>query len=129
MLRGLFYQSVENKLFDQAVTDLSLEQRIKFIESSSIFSGHFPGNPVVPGVCQVQMVREMMEEALQKRLILEEADTVKFTHMINPFEYPEITISLNSKAVSEEIFQVSAVFRDHDTIFTKFRGKFKPHRQ
>lgn len=129
MLRGLFFQSVENKIFDQTDFDLALEQRIRFNEKSDIFGGHFPGNPVVPGVCQVQMVREMMEEALQKRLLLTEADTIKFTNLINPIEYPEITISLKSKIQSEELYQVNAVFQNCETVFTKFRGKFKVYQR
>lgn len=129
MLRGLFFQSVENKIIDQTDCDLALEQRVRFNEKSTIFGGHFPGNPVVPGVCQVQMVREMMEEALQKKLLLTEADTIKFTNLINPIEYPEITISLKSKIQSEELYQVSAVFQNRETIFTKFRGKFKVYQR
>ena len=29
-----------------------------------IFKGHFPGQPVVPGVCMLQMGREILEKAL-----------------------------------------------------------------
>ncbi len=129
MLRGLFFQSVENKIFDQNDGDIAVEQRIRFNEKSAIFGGHFPGNPVVPGVCQVQMVREMMEDALQKRLLLTEADTIKFTNLINPIEYPEITISLKSKIQTDELYQVSAVFQNRETVFTKFRGKFKVYQR
>lgn len=125
MLQGFFYQLIENKTIDQTEFEISLEQRVRFYEKSAIFGGHFPGNPVVPGVCQVQMVREMIEEVLQKRLILSEADTIKFTHMINPVGFPEITLSMKSRVISEELYQVSAVFQEKDTVFTKFRGKFK----
>ena len=125
MLQGYFYQSVENKIFDRTEFEVSIEQRIRFNEKSAIFGGHFPGNPVVPGVCQVQMVREVMEAVLQKILLLTDADTIKFTNMINPVDYPEITIIIKSKLISDEIFQVNAVFQESDTVFTKFSGKFK----
>jgi len=56
--------------------------------SHRIFNGHFPGNPVVPGVCQVQMVREVAEAALGSKCRLVSADNIKFLSMIVPSEHP-----------------------------------------
>ena len=33
-----------------------------------IFKGHFPGNPVTPGVCMMQIVKELTEEFTGKKL-------------------------------------------------------------
>ncbi|MFT3946241.1 MAG: 3-hydroxyacyl-ACP dehydratase [Agriterribacter sp.] len=49
-----------------------------------IFQGHFPGQPVVPGVCQVQMVKEILEIVLGKDLRLKSADHIKFLSVIIP---------------------------------------------
>lgn len=27
-----------------------------------IFEGHFPGQPVLPGVCQIQLIKELLEK-------------------------------------------------------------------
>jgi 3-hydroxyacyl-[acyl-carrier-protein] dehydratase len=34
----------------------------------NIFEGHFPGQPVVPGVCQMQMIKEILEQVLEKEI-------------------------------------------------------------
>lgn len=31
------------------------------------FKGHFPGRPVLPGVCKIQAILCMLEEATQRR--------------------------------------------------------------
>jgi len=33
-----------------------------------IFNGHFPGHPVVPGACMLQIVKEVLEKALETSL-------------------------------------------------------------
>ena len=38
-----------------------------------IFKGHFPGNPVMPGVCTVQIVKELLSAHLKKDLVLKKS--------------------------------------------------------
>src|SRR5690606_40660571 len=56
--------------------------------SHLIFDGHFPGNPVAPGVCMMQIVKELTETVEQKTLFLVRASNVKFTALINPARDP-----------------------------------------
>lgn len=53
-----------------------------------IFEGHFPNNPVAPGVCMMQILKELVEKTEQKSLFLVRASNVKFTALINPYENP-----------------------------------------
>ena len=46
--------------------------------SHTIFDGHFPGHPVVPGACLMQMVQEVTETVLGSELRLIRADHLKF---------------------------------------------------
>jgi len=91
--------------------------------SHSIFQGHFPGNPVVPGVCQIHMITETLSEILGNRLFLTWADNVKFLSMINPVENPDIYLELILLQNIEENVTASLGFQDK--IFLKFKGIFK----
>lgn len=51
-----------------------------------IFEGHFPNQPVVPGVCMMQMVKEIVEQVLGKQTNLINAAEMKFLAVINPLE-------------------------------------------
>ncbi len=43
-----------------------------------VYEGHFPGNPVVPGVCQLQMISELLSLIKESAVRLIYSDNVKF---------------------------------------------------
>lgn len=67
-------------------------------ENHPIFKGHFPGQPVLPGVCQLRMVKELTEKALNTKLKMLQSDQIKFLSMIDPRKTPslEVTITLQT---------------------------------
>jgi 3-hydroxyacyl-[acyl-carrier-protein] dehydratase len=60
-----------------------------------ILEGHFPGLPVVPGVCMLQIVREIMQVNSNKTLKITEADNMKFLSVINPEQNADVEVSIN----------------------------------
>lgn len=49
-----------------------------------IFEGHFPGRPVLPGACLVQLVQELVSAAPGPQLRLRTAGPIKFVAMVEP---------------------------------------------
>ncbi len=90
-----------------------------------VFLGHFPGNPVVPGVCQVQMVRELVARALEIPVKLYESDNIKFLSMISPVENPSIEFDIRIRPVDQNQYAVNAVIGNASMVFLKFKGKFQ----
>src|SRR5688500_7471431 len=64
-----------------------------------VFQGHFPGMPVVPGVCQMQMVKEILEAVSGRETRLVKADNMKFLAVINPVENPVVQLKLQFEIV------------------------------
>ena len=81
----------------------SFSANIKLNKDHNIFNGHFPGNPVTPGVCMMQIVKELTEEFTGKKLFLKSASNVKFMAIINPFETPDLTMQLVIKEIENEV--------------------------
>ena len=52
--------------------------RVEFDPAFTGFEGHFPGNPIVPGVCLVELARVMAENAVGRPLTMKEITTCKF---------------------------------------------------
>ena len=71
-----------------------LKAKIAINAKHRILEGHFPGLPVVPGVCMLQIVRELMEVNISKELSITTADNMKFLSVINPLENSEVDVSI-----------------------------------
>ncbi len=56
-----------------------------------IYQAHFPGQPITPGVCIIQIAKELLEEHLGRQLLIRAIKNVKFVGIISPVETPEVT--------------------------------------
>jgi 3-hydroxyacyl-[acyl-carrier-protein] dehydratase len=91
-----------------------------------IYRGHFPGHPVVPGVCQIRMVHELVEKAAGQPMNLTESDTVKFLQMIDPNINSRVEADILIIQADRGRISVTAVLGSGSLLFLKFRGKFVP---
>ncbi len=89
-----------------------------------IFGGHFPGNPVTPGVCMMQIVKELTEKITDKKLTLTSASNVKFMAIINPEETPELTLELNITEEADAVKVKNSTFFG-ETIALKMSVNYK----
>lgn len=97
---------------------------ISLNKDHDIFKGHFPGNPVTPGVCMMQIVKELTEKFTGKKLFLKSASNVKFMAIINPSETPDLTLQLDINEGEEEI-KVKNTTSFGETIALKMSVNYK----
>jgi len=122
MLLKDFYKIVE--------LDSSDKENIKAIidlnKDHEVYKGHFPGNPVVPGVCLTQLIKEVMENIESKDLSLVYANNIKFMAVVNPEVNNRLQIDLKIKYDTEEnLIKVDSITHFNDQVFYKFKGNFK----
>lgn len=55
-----------------------------------IYKAHFPGEPITPGVCIMQIAKELLEESIGEPLELSCVKNVKFLRIISPAEVTEL---------------------------------------
>jgi 3-hydroxymyristoyl/3-hydroxydecanoyl-(acyl carrier protein) dehydratase len=60
---------------------------------SEWFNGHFPGNPVLPGIAQIGMVMDALRSSLGRSLRIVELNRVRFRQMILPEELVGLEIT------------------------------------
>ena len=89
-----------------------------------IFEGHFPGQPVVPGVCMLQMIKELLEKAVTKETRLAKADHLKFLSVINPLENNIAEAELKYTTAGDEINLTTTITNSTATCF-KMKATFK----
>jgi len=104
-------------------TDGTIAAHLRLNAAHRIFKGHFPGQPVVPGVCMVQIIKEMLEAALGKTLQLRKADHIKFLAVIDPRKSIDIDAAIRYTC-SEDHYEVTASLFKDETVYLKLRGNF-----
>lgn len=101
-----------------------IKATVKLNAEHEVFKGHFPGNPVMPGVCMIQMIKELVEKAMEKALFLSVASNVKFMAIINPEKNETIQLSL-TLTEDGDILKVKNITSFDDTIALKLSATFK----
>ena len=118
LLNDFFTISELNASTDKLVVQIGLNAKHK------IFDGHFPDNPVTPGVVQLQIVKEILEVHFKKELGLKIISKCKFLNILNPSNTPFITITIDFTLVDAQI-KMNAVGAFEETSFFKFSAIYQ----
>lgn len=73
------------------VVDASIRYNIHLDASHFIYQAHFPDEPITPGVCIIQIAKELLEEHLGIGLEIQKVKNVKFLNVISPLATPNVT--------------------------------------
>jgi 3-hydroxyacyl-[acyl-carrier-protein] dehydratase len=69
-----------NNLKPSVINEVSAEVEISL--DSPWFSGHFPGEPILPGIAQLGIVQEAIEKSERKKLVVRSVSRVRFKQVI-----------------------------------------------
>jgi len=120
MLKGNFYNLNNLKAEGNSVT-----ATLELNPAHEIFKGHFPGQPVVPGVCLMQMVKEVLQEALKTEIRFKKATNLKFINPVDPNQSPILGLTLNYKQTEEGQISINGNMQAGDIICFKFQELFE----
>ena len=93
MLQGILYETI-------AVD--ATGATIRLLPESPVYQGHFPGYPITPGVCLVEIALELIAEMAgqaghDEKVRLVGAKNIKFTSPIIPSEGTELRFNLGGE--------------------------------
>jgi 3-hydroxyacyl-[acyl-carrier-protein] dehydratase len=123
MLQNLLYTIESLTLSDEGD---KISCRILLNAEHAVFKGHFPGNPILPGVCTVQIVLELLEKATGKQLMLNKAGNIKYLGFISPKTTPEVLFDLTVKNAGDGILNCSAGITAGGNTVCSFKGEYGP---
>ena len=83
-----------------------------------IFRGHFPGNPISPGVCNIGMINVCVGCGL----FIENLKQCKFSHLVTPGENKELDIVLKLEDTGD-IVKIAASIIKGDTKFMELKAE------
>lgn len=97
---------------------------VNVLRDSEVFEGHFPGNPILPGVMMVEAVRTSLNLLFQRKFQLRSALNIKFLAVLNPDEFTEVNLGIKHLEV-EEGLKIEANLYSGDTIFFKMKAVYQ----
>ncbi|MCJ1806686.1 MULTISPECIES: 3-hydroxyacyl-ACP dehydratase [Flavobacterium] len=107
------------------LTDNKYLAQITLNPRHEIFKGHFPGNPVTPGVCMMQIIKELLEEILHTELRMTASSNVKFMAIINPETNPELVLELDLSGDLDTEIKVKNTTKFGDTVALKLTNTYR----
>src|SRR5512145_2147637 len=107
-----------------AETRDKITAHVRLNKEHYIFEGHFPGNPILPGVCTVQIIRELLQKALEKELQLSKAGNIKYLGFISPVATPELQFDLTIKNTEQGSVNCSATVSAAGNTLCSFKGEY-----
>lgn len=109
--------------------DNIIEAAIQLDGNHDVFKGHFPGQPILPGVCMLQMAKEILEIFFHNKMQLLKAEDIRFLAVVDPTQNKELrfviqydvseirSITVNAKIIKKDnvvCCKIRAVFNQHD---------------
>ena len=94
-------------IIEKQVTSEGVSFRIALHADCIIYQAHFPGEPITPGVCIIQMAEELLSEHLQATYELSKVKTVRFHNVLSPDQTTEVTYDMRKINVDAELHQVT----------------------
>lgn len=95
--------------------------RIRLLPECEVYRGHFPGNPVCPGVCNIEVVRECAMRLSGRKLFISHVKQCRLTAVATPAECSELDVVLRMQP-GEGAFAVSAKMMDGGKTYLEYKG-------
>lgn len=109
---------LQNELYTIVEIDQQIA-KIRLLPECAIYQGHFPGNPVTPGVCQVGIVEELAGKICGFGLYLNEVKLLKYIDILRPSE-EDVEVRFDKLEEAGGVVLAKGTLTSKDRVFTKF---------
>jgi len=104
----------------QQKDDGSILFTVKLNPDCEVYKGHFPGNPVSPGVCNLQMLKECIEAHTEKSLTISDIKQCRYTSIITPLNQSVLFFNATI-ADAENGFLVQGTVYDEQSTYIEIK--------
>lgn len=110
------------KIIGRSGEGLDAVFRVALLPDCEVYKGHFPGNPVSPGVCNIETIKECAMLLTGKRLVIDTIRQCRLTAVASPSVCPEVEVTLSCSLVGKG-FAVTAKIADNERTYMEYKGE------
>lgn len=103
-------------------SDQNINACISFNKDHMVFEGHFPGNPIVPGVVQIQIIKDLVEKFLGEKVFLNTTKSIKYLNVIRPDELNKVLFEIGVEYGHKNNLLLKCVVKTDTQIYMKYSG-------
>ncbi len=97
--------------------------QISIDENHPIYQGHFPEQPVTPGVILLEILRSLISQQTNCSLMMKQAKEIKFLAPVLPAETTTFQLKIDY-TVQDKEYIVTSQFKNDKKVFTKIKAIF-----
>lgn len=91
-----------------------------------VYRGHFPGKPVSPGVCNIEMIRECAEMLVGMDLKIDTIKQCRLTAVASPTVCPKVDVKVNVALIEgTNNYNVVASIADAERSYMELKGTLR----
>lgn len=91
-----------------------------------VYNGHFPGKPVSPGVCNIEMIRECAEMLVGCDLKIDTIKQCRLTAVASPAVCPKVDVKVSVAQIEgTNSYNVVASISDAERPYMELKGTFQ----
>lgn len=109
------------KIVNANVDGLNAVYRMILLPGCDVYRGHFPGNPVCPGVCNIETIKECAMLLVGRKLLISTIKQCRLTAVASPALCPEVDVTV-SLLPTEKGFSVTAKIADTERTYMEYKG-------
>ena len=108
-------------IISRNLSDSPISYVIQLDANHFIYKAHFPGEPITPGVCVLQIAKELLEDYLGKELNIQSVKNVKFLGVISPVEISHVKYVFEKviNDTNKNVINVQSLVLSDNNVLTK----------
>lgn len=113
---------LKNNLFfiiGNSISDKEFEFKVRLEKDCTIYKAHFPQNPITPGVCIIQIAKELFEEKNGCQVEIKKMKSVKFLNLMSPSQKKEYIYHFSKFSQEEDTYKMQVEVTDGDVAYSK----------
>jgi 3-hydroxyacyl-[acyl-carrier-protein] dehydratase len=97
--------------------------RVTINAQHPLYKGHFPEQPVTPGVVLVEIIRQVLSSVVNKQLMMDSAKELKFMAPVIPSVVSQVNLNIEYSETNCKI-SANCIIADEVRTFVKLKGEF-----
>lgn len=117
LLENRFYKTLAKE-----IDGMSGHFTVAILPECNVYEGHFPGDPVCPGVCNIETIKECAMMLTDKELRIKAIKQCRLTAIATPTVCPKVMIDVTANPLSDNTYTVLATIKDEKQTYMEYKG-------